>query len=47
VCSKADMDRAMEGETIRSRSRCYEHSWFSVRLIEVAVQVAALKRDMR
>jgi hypothetical protein len=41
VCSKADMDRAMEAETICSRSWCYEHLWFSVRLIGMAVEVAA------
>jgi hypothetical protein len=40
VCSKADMDRAMEDETICSRSWCYEHSWFSVRLRGMAVEVA-------
>lgn len=31
----------MEGETIYSRSWCYQHSWFSVRLIGMAVEVAA------
>ena len=41
MCSKADMDRAMEGETICSRWWCYEHSWFSVGLIGMAVEVAA------
>jgi hypothetical protein len=38
VYSKADMEPAMERETICSRSWCYEHSWFSVRLTGMEVK---------
>jgi hypothetical protein len=41
VFSKADLDRAMDGETICSLSWWYEHSWFSVRLVGMAVEMAA------
>jgi hypothetical protein len=46
MCSKADTDGQLEGETICSRSWCYEHSWFLVRLIGMAVEVAAAQHEI-